>query len=237
MPVTLARTTPLLPLAVLPLALLAAAPASAATRDWPLRGFDRIDLAAAADVGVRVGPGFAVHAEGDQAGIDALEPSLRGGTLVLGWRKGTHNLHLRSELHVTVTMPRIAGATVSGAGRVRIDRVEAPSFTGDVAGAGQLILPVVRTRATVLGVSGTGSIDAAGLTGRLDARVSGVGSIDARGLAGRAGRLTVSGTGNVAARIDGPAQVAMSGLGNVTVLGNPRCQVSRTGLGSVECGG
>lgn len=226
---TLALTAPLL-------ASLASAPAAAATRDWPVRGFERIDLAAAATVDVHTGAGFSVHASGDPRLVDKLLADVRDGTLVIRWQPGFHASDVRrNDLRVAVTLPRLSGAAVSGAGTVTVDRVEGPDFAATVGGAGSLKLAAVHTGHAALNVGGAGHIAAAGQAGRIDAHVSGVGAIDAAALGGRAGTLDLSGTGSIKARIDGPVMVSMSGIGSVTVSGHPQCTVRKSGLGSVRC--
>lgn len=216
-------------------ALLAAGSADAATRDWPARGFDRVDLRAAAEVTIKTGAAFSVHADGDPSAIEQLTATVDKGKLTIG-RQDHGSYSSKGPLRVTVTMPRLVGAGISGAGTMTVDHVEAPIFTADVGGAGTIRIPSLRADRTLLTMGGTGEIIVAGTTGQLDARVSGVGSIDAANLAARAGDVGMSGTGQVRARIDGPANVTLSGLGHVDIGGHPRCTVHKSGLGSVRCG-
>jgi hypothetical protein len=220
---------------VLILAMLAAVPASAATRDYPAQGFDRVELKSAATVAITAGPRFAVHAEGDPALLRRLTAEVRGSTLVLGWTEGG-SVRGNNDIHVAITMPRVAGAAISGAGTMTIDRVEAPQFAGDVGGAGTIRIAAMRAPRTSLSMSGTGQIVVAGRTARLEANVSGVGSIDAANLAADAGSFAMAGTGHISARVNGPATVTLSGMGSVVVAGNARCAVQKSGLGSVRCG-
>ena len=211
--------------------------AQAATRDWPASGFDRVDLRAAADVANRTGAHFSVHAEGDSRLLDRLTADVRGGTLTLGWRDHDNDIRTHGQsLRVTITMPRLTGAGLSGAGTMTIDRVEAQNFSADVGGAGTIRIAALQARHVALAMGGTGEIVVTGTADQLDARVSGVGSIDTGGLTARAGRLGMSGTGQIRARIDGRADVTLSGMGHVDVTGHPRCTIHKSGLGSVRCG-
>jgi hypothetical protein len=218
-------------------AALVPSAASAATRDYPARDFDHVDLRAAADVTITAGPRFSVHADGDPRLLERLTADVRGGTLVLGWQpnRGSVETHNNS-LRVTITMPRVAGAGVSGAGTIAIDRADTPAFTADVGGAGTIRIGQLRSNRADLTMGGTGSITVAGTTSRIDARVSGVGSIDAARLSAREGRATMSGTGSIRAQVNGPVDVTMSGMGHVEIGGQPRCTVHKSGLGSVRCG-
>lgn len=216
---------------------LTATSAPAAVRDWKIAGFDKVDLAAAAAVQVHAGGAFAVHADGDADLVNRLDLRVRAGTLVIGWLpgQGPHNVH-DEHLHIFVTMPRVAGAAVSGAGTVDVDRAEGPGFAGRVGGAGTLKVGALKAGQTSLDVGGTGTLEATGGTDKLVVHLSGVGSIKAGGLAARAGLIDMSGTGSVTARVNGPVEVRLSGLGSVSVLGQPQCIVHKSGWGSVHCG-
>jgi hypothetical protein len=217
-------------------AMLGAMPAAAATRDFPARGFDKVELRSAATVTIVTGRNFSVHADGDPRLVQRMTADVRNnGTLVIDWQRG-ESMHIENEhLHVTVTMPRVAGAAIAGAGTITVDRVDAPGFAADVSGAGTIRVATLRTDRTLLAMGGTGQIVVSGRTARLDARVSGVGTIDAGNLEAAGGALAMSGTGHIGARVNGPADVTLSGMGSVVVTGTPRCSVHKSGLGSVRC--
>jgi hypothetical protein len=217
-------------------AMLAAAPAAAAMRDYPAQGFTAVELKSAAEVTISAGPRFSVHADGDPRLLQRLTADVRGDTLILGWTQGGSVQVANQHIHVTITMPRVSGAAISGAGTIAIDRVQGPGFDGSVGGAGTIRIAQLQVMRTALDMGGTGQIIAAGRTARIDASVSGVGAIDAANLAAGAGKFAMSGAGRIRARVNGPADVSLSGMGNVVVTGNPRCTVRKSGLGSVSCG-
>ena len=219
------------------LLLAIAAPAWAADRDFPSSGFDKVDLAAAARVDVHTGDRFAVHASGDPNWLDLLNIRVVQGTLVIGWARDHINMSGHDPVHIQVTMPRISGTTLSGAGTIRIDRADGPDFTATLRGAGTIELPALHANQARFEMGGAGKITAAGSAGSVDAHVRGFGAIELAGLAARAGRFDMSGTGSIKARVDGPADVTMNGVGSVDVVGGARCTVHKHGLGSVHCGG
>jgi len=223
-------------LAAAALATLAATAAPAATRDFPVQGFSQVDLLGAADVTIRTGAGYSVHAEGDPQLIDRLTADVRQGVLVLGWKSGSWTHGSSGNLRIAITMPRATSVALGGAGSIDLDQGSGPAFGASVAGAGTIRVAAVHVDRTVLSMSGTGHIAIAGSTGAIDARTSGVGSIDAAGLTAKSGNLTMSGTGQIHARVDGPAEVTMSGIGHITVDGHPTCTVYKSGLGDIHCG-
>ena len=214
----------------------AATPASAADRAFPATGFDKVDLAAAATVDVHNGGAFSVQASGDPALVDRLNVHVVNGTLVIGWTPGPSVTHAGNRLHVAVSMPRVTGATLSGAGTITVDRADAPIFAANVRGAGSVHLPALHAQQVVLNMGGAGEIVAAGNAGRVEAHVNGVGSIDAAALAAHAGAFDMSGTGSIKAHVDGNADVHMSGMGSIRVFGKANCTTHKSGFGSVSCG-
>jgi hypothetical protein len=221
-------------LPILIVAVLAAMPATAETRDFPAQGFDTVELNSAAEVTITNGPRFSVHADGDPRLLQRLTAEVKGNRLVIGWMRGSVEAANR-HIHIAVTMPRVVGAAISGAGSIAIDKADAPAFSADVGGAGTIRIATLSAARTTLTMSGTGQIVAAGRTARLDAGMSGVGTIDAANLAASAGKFDVSGNGRIRARVNGPADVSLSGVGNVVITGNPHCSVHKSGIGSVRC--
>ena len=213
----------------------AAAPACAADRAFPATGFDKVDLAAAATVDVHGGGGFAVQVSGDPALIDRLDVHVANGTLVIGWKPGSSS-HDGKHVHVAVSMPRITGAAISGAGTINVDRADAPSFAANIRGAGSIHLPALHAQQVTLNMGGAGEIVAAGTAGRVEAHVNGVGSIDAAALIAHAGAFDMSGTGSIKAHVDGNADAHMSGMGSIRVFGKANCTTHKSGFGSVSCG-
>jgi hypothetical protein len=211
------------------------ASAQTVTRDYPLSGFDRIDLSAAGDVAVTAGPRFSVHAEGDAESIAQLLPEVRGNTLVLGWKKGSHWSHGQRKLKIAVTMPTVAGAAVSGAGDMTIDRGIVPAFDARVSGSGQLTIARLETQTATMTLSGPGELTAAGRADHVNAVVSGVGSLEIQKLMVRDGTMRMSGTGSIDAHATGAIDATVSGIGSIDIAGGAHCTIHKSGLGDVSC--
>lgn len=214
----------------------AGAATPSAMRDFPAQNFTQVDLRAAATVAIHSGTGFSVHADGDPALVDRLTASVREGVLVLDWTPGPSIHNNNRHLAVTITMPRTTSVALGGAGSITLDHGSGPAFGANVGGAGSIKVASIDAARTVLSMGGAGNIVVAGNTGTLQADSSGVGSIDARALIAKSGRVSMSGTGHVAATIDGPADASLSGVGHITIDGHPICTVHKSGLGSIRCG-
>ena len=132
------------PLAVAALSLLAAAPAAAAERNFPVGGFDRLALEGSPDVTVVTGRAPSVRATGDADALDRLDVHVEGGTLRIGHKRNGWNWdwgrHART--HVEVTVPMLRGVDTAGSGDVRVDRIKVRDFAGAIAGSGSLTVAV-----------------------------------------------------------------------------------------------
>ena len=133
------------------------------TRTYMVSDFSTIDLRGASDVDVRVGTGFSVRAQGPVELLDRLKIERDGDTLEIGRRKGVDLGWGRSgKVKVFVTLPRLAGATISGSGDMTVDRVEGTRFAADVAGSGSLGVAAVKVDDLAVSIAGSGSVSAAG---------------------------------------------------------------------------
>lgn len=207
-------------------------------RDYALTGFDRIKLAGSPNVIVTVGPAAAVSAEGDQKTLDRLEMRVENGVLRIGNKKskGWFNTDSASrEVTIRVTVPKLAGASISGSGDIRIDRVEGDRFGGEIAGSGDLDIAALRVGAADFSIAGSGAVTARGSADSTNVSIAGSGDVDAAGLASKTAKISVMGSGNVSANVSESADVSVMGSGDVTMNGAGRCTVHKMGSGDVRC--
>jgi hypothetical protein len=212
-----------------------AASGSGTTRTYQVVDFTGVDLKGSDDVDVRVGAGYSVRAEGPSEQLDRLRIGKDGDTLVVGRRSGM-SLGRSGPVKIFVTMPRLAAARIAGSGDMAVDRVEGPAFTGNIAGSGNLVIATVAVDRTKLRIAGAGDVTAAGRTGSLGIEIAGSGDIHAPSLTATQAAVSIAGSGNVRARVDGPATVSIMGVGDVDLGPGARCTISKKGVGSVRCG-
>ncbi|WP_293976411.1 head GIN domain-containing protein [Sphingomonas sp.] len=223
------------------LLVTASAPASAATRTFPVGPFDKVRSDVPFDVVVRTGGPIGVHAIGKDDVLARLHVFVRNGELVIDADKGRwyQNITIRKEDKVTinVSVPRLSGVALNGPGDMRVNAVRAPAVAIALAGPGNLSIDQVEAGRADVSLSGPGDIVLAGKSG--SARVTGRGPGDVRGAQWTVNDVSVDliGPGNIAVTALRTANVKLMGPGDVNIGGRPRCQVSKTGPGSVRCGG
>lgn len=213
---------------------LAAAPATAAERRWPVATVERLRVETPATVRVVTaasgGAGTGVSANApDPASLDALKVEASGGRLVV--RGGAAS----AGAIVTVVAPRLAGVAVYATSRVTIaamrgERVELSAAAGSIDVAA---VDAARVSATL---AGDATITLAGRAADATLIANGSGTIDASALA--TVRLTVRGGGDSivrAAASQAATVMAIQGA-QVSVAGRPRCDVRAVAPATVACG-
>jgi hypothetical protein len=199
----------------------------------PLEGFVDVDSSGAFDVRVEHGDTYSVAVAIDSNLLPLLETRVVGTTLRI-----TSHYHLERALpgpHVMVRMPSVAGATLSGSGRLAVLSVhETRPVALRLSGSGNMdfagTAPVVEAH-----LGGSGDANLAGSTERVTFDLAGSGTIDAANLLAAAGSIELDGSGNVRATINGPAQVSLSGSGDIDLFGDVTLQQSsKSGSGSIR---
>lgn len=212
-------------------------------RSFQLADFDSVSLRGPDDVEVRVGPAFAITAQGDTGVMQALEIKREGNELLIGRRGRGNNFSWGDSdndggaIRIIVTMPAIRAASLAGSGDLRVDRVAGGDFNASLAGSGDLALAQVQANALSMNVAGSGDLSAAGTAGRVDVSIAGSGNVDGGSLGTRAAKIAIAGSGNARLQVDGDADVSIVGSGDVDLGPKARCQASKMGSGEVRCGG
>ena len=212
-----------------------AANGSGDQRHWTVSGFDEVNVAAAGDVLVHVGPAFSLTATGSPAMLDKVKVTQDGHTLNIGRRHGV-SWGEGNKLHFVLTMPAITGAGIGGSGTIAIDRVEGKAFEGNIGGSGTLDVAAMKVGKASFNIGGSGNVAAAGTAQTLSVSIGGSGSVKATPLSAQTADISIAGAGNVAATVAHTADVSIMGSGDVTVAGGAKCSVTKMGAGTVHCG-
>jgi hypothetical protein len=208
------------------------------SRSFGVRGFDRVSLRGSDNVVVRVGNAESVTATGPEKILEKLKVEVIDGELRVGREKSSWNMEWgdHDPVVVTVTVPKLRGASVAGSGDMKVDRVQTASFTGSVAGSGNLAIGTLQADAASLNIAGSGDASVTGEAKSLDISIAGSGDLDAKGLKAEHAKISIAGSGDVSAQVTGDADVSIIGSGGVDLSGSPRCKISKVGSGDVKCG-
>lgn len=212
-----------------------AAQAAASSRSFAVSSFDGVDVRGPDNVDVKVGPNFAVVAEGDPAILAKLDIRVVDGDLRIGREKSqTWFGKDKGSVRVHVTAPRISDATITGAGALNVERVEG-AVEATIAGAGNLVIGSVQADDVELSIAGSGDMKVSGTTRSLKASIAGAGDIDASQLSATSGDISIAGAGNLRGQVKGDANVEILGVGDVELTGGARCKTRTLGPGKARC--
>lgn len=208
------------------------------SRSFGVQGFDRVSLRGSDNVVVKVGAAESVNATGPQNILDKLKVEVVDGELRVGREKSAWNISWgdHDPVVITVTLPRIRGASVAGSGDMKVDTVQIASFSGSVAGSGNLSVGSLQADSASFDIAGSGDASVAGAAKSVDISIAGSGDLDAKGLKADRAKISIAGSGDVSAQVTGDADVSIVGSGDVVLSGHPRCKISKMGSGEVTCG-
>lgn len=212
-----------------------AAQGSGDQRSYAVSGFTAVEATGSDPVDISTGRAFSVRAQGDASALDQLRIARDGDKLLIGLKKGVH-WGQRRNVRISVTLPSLAGAGVSGSGRMTVDRIEGAQFRAGVAGSGNLVIAAMRVGVADIGVAGSGSVIASGTADRIKVGIAGSGNVQGGGLRARQAQVGITGSGDVTLRVDGPAKVGLTGSGSADLGPGAVCTVGKTGSGSARCG-
>ncbi len=209
---------------------------SGSARDFALSGFTAVTLTGSDDVDVKIGPSFAVHATGPSDVLDQLLIERDGDTLKIG-RKPVIGFNWGGKgAKISVTMPLITAAELTGSGGMTIDQVKTADFKAASTGSGDLGIAALDVQKGDLSVTGSGSINAKGKAGALAMSVMGSGDIDAKGVTASSADVSIMGSGSANATVNGAAKVDIMGSGDADLGAGATCTTSKMGSGDVTCG-
>jgi len=209
------------------------------SRNYQVGNFQQIEIAGPYNVEVRTGAKPGVSGEGPEKLLERTVVEVRGDKLVIhpqqhnGWFGGWSS---HGSARFTVTVPQLRGAAIGGSGNINVDRVQGPSFEGEIGGSGNLNVASVDVQSLKLEIGGSGSVKAgSGKAQTAEYSIGGSGDVDAGAVAAQQLKVSIAGSGGVRAHSSGTADVSIMGSGDVEIGGGAKCNVSKMGSGSVRC--
>jgi hypothetical protein len=219
--------------------LAASAPAVAAERTYSVTDFDRIQVEGPYEVVVASGGTASAHATGSTAALERVTIEVQSGVLKVRANRsawGGYPGDAAGPVRIAVSTRDLRGATVIGAGTLRIDRVRGLRADLSVSGSGRIDIARVEADTLNLGIIGSGRIAATGSAKQVRATVQGSADLAAGALVADDLVLNAETAGNIAIAARRTAKVKSSGSGLVEVSGSAACTVTSLGAGQVRCG-
>jgi hypothetical protein len=206
------------------------------SRSFAATGFTGVELAGSDDVVVTQGAKFAVVATGPQDILDKLDISVKNGVLVVRREGSITNWGNDQGALVTVTLPRLDRAELTGSGTLTVDKAEADAINLALSGSGDLEVGTVTAKTLDIALAGSGDLTVKG--GKADSgevALAGSGDIDLKGVTLATADISLAGSGDVNATATSTAAVSVLGSGDVRLGGGAKCDSSEMGSGTVSC--
>jgi hypothetical protein len=218
-------------------ALTLPAPATAATRNFGITGFERVRVDGPFKVRLSTGVAPFAQAKGSPAAVDRVSVEVRGNTLVVqnnasSW--GGYPGQEAGPVEISLGTHDLSAAWVNGSGSLAIDRAKGLKFDLSVQGSGAAGIDQVDVDQLSVSIVGTASAVLAGRAGKMTALVRGISSLDAGGLATKDATLGAEGAATVKANIANAVTIDGSGPATVTLAGAPSCTLRLHGSASVS---
>jgi len=199
--------------------------------------FDRLELAGAARVLLVQGERDQAFIAGDADVQKSVEVELADRQLVIrptgGWK--FWNSH---KVFVKVEMRQLRQLSVSGASDVQAPGpLQCEQLKLSISGAGNVRLDQLQARQLTFGISGAGEGQLGGKVEDLALQISGKGKVVADRLQANKARVSVSGIGNVMLWVTDDLSAHISGIGSVDYFGRPNVQRSVSGMGTISAKG
>jgi len=212
--------------------------AEAATRNYGLTSFDRIQVNGPFDVHVHVGGSPSARATGPQEAIDRLSVEQHGNELVIkplpggwgGWPGGFHG-----KLVVDVVAPSLSNVVLSGSGDVSVDRAKGDQLGVVLAGSGTINVAAIDVTSLSATLTESCDLTLSGRSRQARTKLTGSGDLKAEGLSVDDATVSLVGSGDLSIGAQHTAKGNLAGSGDITIAGPATCTISHSGSGDVHC--
>jgi hypothetical protein len=206
-------------------------------------GFDRLSVKYYGDVVLEQGDTEGLVIEADEELLPRIQSDVRDGRLTLGfdvqwWEWLTEWMKLSSlgdkQIRYKVNMRQIKGISLSGAVSLQAANIKSEDCSISISGSAKVKIDQFEGLVLANTISGSGTLDLAGLTQRHTLHVSGSGTIRAADLVTQEADIHISGSAKALVKVAQTLNVHISGAGDVQYLGQPQVHQHISGVGRVR---
>ncbi len=204
------------------------------TEERDIRDFERVELSSAFKARVNRGDTFRVVIRIDDNLLGHLRVVKHGSTLDIGLAPGIFSV-VRATLEAEITMPSLAGLSLSGASQADIGGFEMHqpldiTMSGASSVQGDMLAADIR-----FALSGAGKLNLTGSAKAIRVKASGASSLDLSSLPASEATVDLSGASSVTVNTNGQLNVKASGASKVFYMGEPKLgTINTSGASSVR---
>ena len=207
-------------------------------KDFPLKGFDKLDMSSAFQIEVTQGSTFKVSVDAERSeDVEDLDVRISGGTLIAkyrdgkgGWRMGNN----RKKVYFTIVMPNLKLVDFSGATKSKISGFnDLEELTLKFSGAANSEINVKADKVK-LDCSGASSIKMNGNATKMIFDISGASNINCYNFPAKDIDADISGASSVKVNASKTLSVDASGASSLRYRGQPSVKSDVSGASSVK---
>lgn len=137
-------------------------------------------------------------------------------------------------LKITVNVRNLEKLSISGSGKVNIDKLQTPSLETHISGSGDMSIAALATDALAISISGSGDVSASGRADSVRASIAGSGDLKLANLAAKAVKISIAGSGGAKVWASQTLDVSVAGSGDVDYYGEAAVTQSVAGSGRIK---
>jgi len=206
-------------------------PLQEVVREFPVVGFDRLEMGSAFNIRVEQSSTYGIHISGDRRNIEDLEVFKTGSTLVIRFDDYGNRNH---QTFITITMPRLEAANFSGASISTVSGFESDEELDIYLSGASVCQLHAGYRELNLMLTGASTLQMFGLGDEIHAEVSGASILTAYDFPVRQADLDISGASSGKVTVTDELIAVATGASSVLYRGNPSVTSTVSGASTVR---
>jgi hypothetical protein len=206
------------------------------TESRTINNFDEVELGLAGDVYITKSDVYSVQIEASDNLHDIIQTKVSGSELEIDL-KNNKCLKGNTNIKVYITMPELAGLSVSGSGGVYVSSFfDSNSMDIDISGSGEIEMDSLKVNTFEANISGSGEMLIHGIDTcqNQELNISGSGKFRGYDMLTNNSDIDISGSGNCEVNVIESIKARISGSGKVTYKGSPAIDSNISGSGSIQ---
>jgi hypothetical protein len=204
--------------------------------------FDRVSLREFGELVITQGEEESLTIEARRNILSRIKTEVKASQLIIGssgsWLDQLGDALASSfrgeRIRCNLTVKQLRGLEVSGAGAVRVGKIETDRLALQLRGAGDVNIESLDAEGLTVDLPGAGRISVAGRVAEQTVTISGAGSYDAPKLESQKAKVTLTGLGSATVWAVEGLDATIRGLGGVSYYGTPEVRKEITGAGGVK---
>lgn len=200
------------------------------TRNFDVRGFDRINFALPTAMTVSQDSKYAFELTADANIFDYIDVRVEDGVLTVDVTKGARIKSMKGK--VSVSLPEIKEIAAAGSGDIILSECKIPAAVSrfNVSGSGSISADI-EAETVLAEISGSGDILLRGKAENLKCSVTGSGEIEAFELPAANADCNITGSGSIEVNAQKTLAAKITGSGSVLYRNTPEVRMNVSGSG------